>query len=67
MQHALINDQFALKQANNLFASLKRHGRIRRFIWDRQMSTKRFLSLVVRSAKQQYENTAAERDSIQGR
>jgi hypothetical protein len=27
LQHALINDQFALKQANNLFASLKRHTR----------------------------------------
>ena len=27
LQHALINDQFVLKQANNLFASLKRHTR----------------------------------------
>src|SRR5215471_15245395 len=27
LQHALINDQFALKQANNLFASLNRHTR----------------------------------------
>jgi len=27
LQHALINDQLALKQANNLFASLKSHTR----------------------------------------
>jgi hypothetical protein len=27
LQHALIIDQFALKQANNLFASLNRHTR----------------------------------------
>jgi hypothetical protein len=27
LQHPLINDQFALKQANNLFASLNRHTR----------------------------------------
>jgi hypothetical protein len=27
LQHALVNDQFVLKQANNLFASLKRHTR----------------------------------------